>query len=61
MKKSLAWAGTILMFISSLVSLILSFNSGNLIWYLVSGIFLFVYSIALMILIVDYFQTRDSK
>lgn len=61
MKKSLAWAGTILMFLSSLTSLILSLDSDKIIWTIVSWILLFIYSIALVILIIDYFQTRGDK
>jgi len=61
MKKSLAWAGTILMLVSSLISLILSYDSNKTIWTIISWIFLFIYSIAIAILIIDYFQTRGNR
>jgi uncharacterized membrane protein YeiB len=61
MKKSLAWAGTILMLITSLVSLIISSDSDKTIWIIISWVLLFLYSIALLILIIDYFQTRGEK
>jgi uncharacterized membrane protein YeiB len=61
MKKSLAWAGTILMLITSLVSLIISSDSDKTIWIIIAWVLLFLYSIALLILIIDYFQTRGEK
>ena len=61
MKKSLAWVGTILMFVSSLTSLILSFGSGKIIWTALSWVAIALYSIALAILILDSYQTRSSK
>ena len=61
MKKSLAWAGTILMLITSLVSLILSLDTDKKIWRILSLAGLVIYLMALIILILDYFQTRGDK
>jgi len=61
MKKLTAWLGTIFMFITSITSLILSLDSDKTIWTIISWVLLFIYSIALVILIIDYFQTRGDK
>lgn len=61
MKKSLAWGGTIFMFLVSLMNLSLSLGSESLLWKILSWMAIGIYIIALGILILDYYQTRRIK
>lgn len=60
MKKRTAWIGTIISLLLSSLFLYIGISTSKLWLIILSSTLEFIYIIALIILIIDYFQTRSS-